>query len=98
MKKALLLILILGLPAGAKKFYDDDPLTEEPAPMAAEMVEERRLSMYYDYFLQTFGKPAEAQPKPKQIKKGADPIPAGAVNTLGEVPDSSPISRTSGIS
>ena len=88
MKKALLLILILGLPAGAKKFYDDDPLTEEPPPMAVEMVEERRLSMYYDYFLQTFGKPAEAQPTPKQVKKGAELIPAGAVNTLGEVPDS----------
>ena len=88
MKKALLLILILGLPAGAKKFYDDDPLLREPPPMAAEMVEERRLSMYYDYFLQTFGKPAEAQPKPKEIKKGAKPIPARAVNTLGEVPDS----------
>ena len=88
MKKALLLILIVGLPAGAKKFYDDDPLGAEPTPMATEMVEERRLSMYYDYFLQTFGKPAEAQPKPKQIKKGAKPIPAGAVNTLGEVPNS----------
>ncbi len=88
MTRAWVLILMFALPAGAKKFYDDDPIVREPPPMAAEMVEERRLSMYYDYFLQTFGKPAEAQPKPKQIKKGAKTIPARAVNTLGEVPDS----------
>ncbi len=88
MTTALVLILIGALPAGAKKFYDDDPIVREPPPMAAEMVEERRLSMYYDYFLQTFGKPAEAQPKPKEIEKGAELIPAGAVNSLGEVPDS----------
>jgi len=65
----------------AQKFYDDDPVQKEPPPLNAEKVQGRVLSDYYDFFLNTFGKPGARHPQGK-------PIPAQAVNTLGEVPDS----------
>jgi hypothetical protein len=71
----------VSLPAATVKFYDDDPLWSVPKPMRVEKADERKLSEYYDYFFMTFGKPGEKH------KPGA-PIPAEAVNTLGEVPDS----------
>jgi hypothetical protein len=66
--------------AGAT-FYDDDPLWSMPKPMNVEKANDRRLSDYYDYFYMTFGKPGEKH------QPGAS-IAAQAVNTLGEVPDS----------
>jgi hypothetical protein len=73
------------LPAslGARKFYDDDPLWKLPEPLNAPNAIERDLSDFYDYFLYTFANPAEQN---KQAEAGF--IPAQAVNTLGEVPDS----------
>jgi hypothetical protein len=71
--------LVGGLDAA--KFYPDDPVKGDPAPRRVEQAKRRKLSDYYDFFLHTFSKPGEGQAPGKLI-------PAGAVNTLGEVPDS----------
>ena len=92
MKKKFVLALVIPLllvasPLGAKKFYDDDPLEKEPPPVHVENASVRKLNDYYDFFLNTFGKPGERHAKEKKGSK-AGLIPAQAVNTLGEVPDS----------
>lgn len=77
------LVAALLAPAGveARKFYDDDPLWKMPPPVNAPNVRQRKLSEYYDFFSMTFQKPGEkATP--------SAPVRAGAINTLGEVPDS----------
>jgi hypothetical protein len=63
--------------AGARKFYDDDPLLKEPRPRDAGAVKSRKLSDYYDFFENLF-RPAGERSTPER------PIPAQAVNTLGE--------------
>lgn len=78
---ACLLALLTPMPAAARKFYDDDPLWRMPKPRDVAKPAERKLSDYYDFFYMSFGKPGEkATPRA--------PVPAGATNTLGEVPDS----------
>ena len=92
MKKTVALALVIPLllvasPLGAKKFYDDDPLEKEPTPVHVENASVRKLNDYYDFFRNTFAKPGERHAK--EEKDGtAGLIPAQAVNTLGEVPDS----------
>lgn len=83
MKKQLALLLVSPLLALGAKFYDDDPLPRTPPPMGLETAAERDLSDYYDLFLYTFGHPSE-----EHSDTAAELIPAQAVNTLGEVPDS----------
>ncbi len=77
---ALLAVLLLSVGATAQKFCDDDPLERMPRPRNVDNIKGRKLSDYYDFFLNTFGKPGERHTKQKQI-------PAQGVNTLGEVPD-----------
>ncbi len=84
---ALLFLLLLVPLLRAQKFYPDDPLEIEPVPLHVEDANYRKLNDYYDFFLHTFAKPGERQPKRKKGKQ-AELIPAQAVNTLGEVPDS----------
>jgi hypothetical protein len=76
----LLLIPFLSLSIAARKFYRDDPLEQEPPPLRADKVASRRISDAYDLFSNTLSKRGERTAAKK-------PIPAGAVNTLGEVPD-----------
>lgn len=83
LQRTLLLALALPLALGARKFYADDPLWQMPPPLDAEVVVSRDLSDFYDYFLYTFSSPAE---KHEDAPGGF--VPAEAVNTLGEVPDS----------
>lgn len=83
MKYSLVLLLLLPTIVLAAKFYDDDPLLRTPPPLAAPDVEERELSDFYDLFLNAFTYAAE-----KQGETIDELIPAQAVNTLGEVPDS----------
>ena len=71
-----------------RKFYDDDPLWQMPKPMRVEQANNRKLSDVYDFFSMTFVKPGEKQTP-------GHPIPAGAVNTLGEVPDSTLVYKPS---
>jgi hypothetical protein len=76
-------LLALMMPAGAhaRKFYHDDPLWQMPEPMNVTSANPRKLSDIYDFFFMTFSKPGE-----KHLP--GRPIPAGGINTLGEVPDS----------
>ncbi len=79
------LILALAAPAymAGQKFYPDDPLLRDPKPIAVGKVAHHGINEYYDFFQETFFEPV------KEEKKSHNPPPSEAVNTLGEVPDSS---------
>jgi hypothetical protein len=79
---ALLLLHSSVLSADAPRFYPDDPLWTMPAPLPVKNAQLRKVSDVYDIFYNELGKPGE-QHAPK-----GEPIPARAVNTLGDVPDS----------
>lgn len=64
-------------PGGAQRFYPDDPLLREPAPRPVEQAVPRKLSDYWDLVSSTLATPGEKQ-------SAAHPIPAQAVNTLGD--------------
>jgi len=78
----LIFIGMMTTPIWAQKFYPDDPLEAEPPPMATPDPGVRGLSDVLEFFSNTFGSPGERHPE-------IGVIPAGAVNTLGEVMDSS---------
>ncbi len=78
----LILMALLATPIWGQKFYPDDPLEAEPPPMATPDPGVRGLSGLLEFFSNTFTKPGERHPE-------IGVIPAGAVNTLGEVMDSS---------
>jgi hypothetical protein len=70
----------VALVAQAPTFYPDDPLTREPPPYPASAPEARALSEMLELVGGTLGRPGERQP-PSGV------LPAGGVNTLGEVLD-----------
>jgi hypothetical protein len=63
----LLLIPFLSLSVTARKFYDDDPLKQEPPPLRADKVGQRRISDAYDLFSNTLSKRGERATKQKAI-------------------------------
>jgi hypothetical protein len=65
----------------AQKFLADDPIQNWPRPVNVESIKARRINEYYDFFQNSLFPPGELQSKTGSI------IPAGAVNSLGEVPD-----------
>jgi len=73
----VLALILLACPALAQRFYPDDPLQAEPNPRRVEDAASRDLSDYYDFIVNLFATPGE------QVSK-VGPIPAQAVNTLGE--------------
>lgn len=80
---AFALAILFALPnLWAQKFYPDDPLDREPQPLNVDQAAYRRISDAYALL-------ANALTKRGQQKTGAKPTPAGAINTLGEVPDNS---------
>ncbi len=83
--KALAIFLLAALLAGPLygqlRFYPDDPLLQEPAPLRLDAAEYRKLNDYFDMFTHTLGEPGERHPA------GVAPIRAGSTNTLDEVPD-----------
>ena len=81
MKHVFVLLSLACAALAQPKFYPDDPLDREPAPRNVDKVLNRKLSDYYDLFSHQFGKTGERQPKT------GPPIPARAVNTLGEPMD-----------
>lgn len=92
MKKMLILALLFpallsSASLDGQKFYSDDPIAKEPPPLPLEKADKRKLNDFYDFFLNTFAKPGEKQPK-KKNSAPAEFIPAQGINTLGEVPDS----------
>ena len=76
----LILMGALTVSLWGQKFYPDDPLQKEPPPLPVIDPGPRALSDLLDFFSNTFGKPGE-----RHSEVGV--IPAGAVNTLGEVLD-----------
>ena len=87
----LLAALILPSAAQARKFYDDDPLIKEPPPMPLEDARFRKLNDYFDLFSNMFGDVGEEQGEEENKTQAGGIqglIPAGGVNTLGEVLDS----------
>ncbi len=81
LRKTLAALVLVAAELNAQKFYDDDPIQKEPAPMNVEKVKARKLSDYYDLLRNTFSKPGEPNTKNRHV-------PAKGINTLGEVPDS----------
>ncbi len=78
---AALVGLLLSAPGLAQqKFYPDDPLAKEPPPAPTRGPEPRGLSLTLEFFGNMLGQPGERQPA-----RGV--IPAGGVNTLGDVLD-----------
>lgn len=66
----------------ARRFYADDPLAADPAPLPVPKPVSRKINEYYDFFLNTFFEPD------RDLKKARSQRPSAAINTLGEVPDS----------
>jgi hypothetical protein len=85
-RQLIVLCALLAVPvavaAQAPKFYPDDPVTKEPPPFPTYVVEARALSEILELASNTVGRPGERHPE-------GGVIPAGGVNTLGEVPDGS---------
>lgn len=80
----LAIALVVGLSGAiveAQKFYPDDPLKAEPPPLPVVNPEPRALSELLELFNNTVNRPGERHPR-------SGVIPAGGVNTLGEVIDS----------
>lgn len=75
-----LVFLIWGPSAKAQKFYPDDPLKKEPPPWPVIEPGYRALSPVLEFFSNTLTEPGQRQPE-------IGVIPAGGVNTLGEVMD-----------
>ena len=79
-------------PAPAQKFYPDDPLIAEPTLLPTYDPQPRALSDILEILNNSLGSPGERHPE-------TGIIPAGGVNTLGEVMDgpcSSTATRGSG--
>jgi hypothetical protein len=77
----LALFLLLDTELLGRRFYPDDPMWSDPKPMAVQKPRSRKINEYYDFFLNTFFEPGVKD-------RVGPPVPAGAVNTLGDVPDS----------
>ena len=76
----ILALTVFGGSAAAQKFYPDDPLEKEPPLWPTVHPETRALSDILELFNHTFGAPGERHPE-------VGVIPAGGVNTMGEVMD-----------
>jgi hypothetical protein len=79
--RRLFLVLASVSALHAQKFLADDPIQNWPRPVNADSIKPRRINEYYDFFQNSLFRPGELQRETGSV------IPAGAVNTLGEVPD-----------
>jgi hypothetical protein len=61
--------------APSPKFFPDDPIQAMPAPLSIKKPLSSEINDLYDFLV------SSVRPDPR-------PVPAGAINTLGEVPDS----------
>lgn len=80
--RRFLFVLVSASALHAQTFLADDPVARWPEPREARAVKARPINEYYDFFQNIMFRPGELA-----VKTGAE-IPAQAVNTLGEVPDS----------
>src|SRR5687768_1248787 len=74
----LLLLLTCGGTLGARRFYDDDPLSHEPPPFRVDKARPRKISDIYDLFSHLLATPGQKQVPARKIV-------AQDINTLGEV-------------
>ena len=74
-------LAVVSTPVGAQQFYPDDPLWTEPPPYPAIEPAYRALNEIWELLEYMSGQPGQ-----RHSRQGV--IPAMAVNTLGEVPDS----------
>jgi hypothetical protein len=63
---------------GSQKLFPDDPIQAVPAPKPVKQVQKRDINEEGDFVRESFSR------HPEKVEA----IPAGAVNTLGDVPDS----------
>jgi hypothetical protein len=77
--RTLLIGLLTMMPALPEKFYSDDPLQKEPPPRNVEDARYRKLSDYYDFFRNSFGKAGD-----RRDDEGAAEVTAQDINSLGE--------------
>lgn len=75
-------ILLFAAALPAQKFYADDPIPAYPKPRHVERVKARSINEYYDFFENLMFRPGD------QPSRHGPAVPARAVNTLGEAPDS----------
>jgi hypothetical protein len=72
-----IVVAFLSPAAGlCQKFFPDDPIQVMPPPVPVTKARDREISQLYDFLHNSMN--AERRP----------PVPAGAINTVGEVPDS----------
>jgi hypothetical protein len=76
---SLLLSARIPLSGAGPRFYDDDPLTQEPETQDASGVQPREIDLVADALLNLFTRPGDPSPD----------VRARDVNTSDEVPDSS---------
>jgi hypothetical protein len=69
-------LLLVTLAVAQVRFYPDDPLWKMPPPLQVQDAADTSINGLYDFLYQSF-RPA-----------AVEDTPAGAINTLGEVPDS----------
>lgn len=74
--------VLIAPPATARKFYPDDPLLKEPAPLPVGKLKPGRIGDAGDFIHNSLHEPAQAKPK-------GFPAPPLDVNSLDELPDSS---------
>ncbi len=74
---SIFVLLAAMAPVNAARFYSDDPLIDEPAPMRVDKAARRKVDDMYDLFSHTLALPGEHPAKGKTI-------PSRAVTTLGE--------------
>jgi hypothetical protein len=76
----LLIVLTLTLApplrVAGQRFYADDPISSVPAPLPIGQIKQRDIDALYDFMWQSFRRKSETH------------VASGAINTLGEVPDS----------
>jgi hypothetical protein len=77
-QQSLFLLLLLPYLLEARRFYDDDPLQKEPAPINVAKAQPRKVSDIYDVFSHILATPGEKH-RPAALVHARD------VNTLGEV-------------
>jgi hypothetical protein len=82
LRSRFLTVVLALLPLGAgvaqtRKFYPDDPIHAVPKPISVGELQEVKINALFDYFYQT------GRQHPRK------PTRSEAINTLGEVPDSS---------
>jgi hypothetical protein len=79
----LIIFCALGFSSTAysQKFFPDDPIWKEPAPVSVGKVEPQKLENLIDFYKNTVHEKGERH-RPGKI------IPSAGVNSVGEVPDS----------